>query len=300
MELDRGLERIEGGEVEAGMSLLIEGTAARRAASSPEAWRAFVLEEARGHPVRRLLEEDPLTRIAGGRGSATAGADLLDYVYGVADPRPLAASERGARILEHNLATPTARALRHRRRQAAAAIDRVAAERPGARVLALACGRLREAELSAALATGAVGELVAFERDEARLEVVRRDYGHLPVEIHCGSVGQLLARRERFRDFDLVYAAGIFDDLTRWTGQWLAAEMFRSLRPGGTMLLANFAESASGAGYLEAFMDRFLVYRSDDEILALLSEVPPVEIARLALSHDPDRQVAYLEVRRVP
>jgi hypothetical protein len=55
------------------------------------------------------------------------------------------------------------RAVRHRRDLIAATIDETCAARPGARILSVACGHLREAALSDAVMTGALSTLIALD-----------------------------------------------------------------------------------------------------------------------------------------
>jgi extracellular factor (EF) 3-hydroxypalmitic acid methyl ester biosynthesis protein len=299
MDLDGNLELMESGGVEEAMQGLFAGAAARKAGSSPEEWREFVVSEVWTHPIRTVVHEDPMTRRVFSKPRGYPGdAVMLDYIYGLPHPEIDRASERGERIRDFNLQTPAARGVRHRRHRLAATIDRVSAELPGARVLALAAGHLREAELSEGLATGRVSELVAFDQDAKSLELVSQAYAHLPVTVRAGTVRNVLSRRALLGEFDLVYAAGLFDYLSQPTGRRLAAEMFRCVRPGGRMLLANFVQGIPGAGYMEAFMDWFLIYRTDAEMLDLLREIEPAEIHQVVLSHDDDQNIVYVEAIR--
>ena len=75
----------------------------------------------------------------------------------------------------------------------------------------------------------------------------------------------------------------------------LTHRLFSMLKPGGRLLIANFTPSASGRGYMEAFMDWRLIYRSPDELLALFPEHVRTQAK---LSTDPHQNVAYAIVER--
>lgn len=299
MDLDGTLRCLHEGDIDSGMARLFADAAAQRRSVSSQDWREAVVPRARAHPVRELVHEDPLTRRVYEKPRGYPGdAVMLDYIYGRPHPEIEVPQGRGREILRFNLETPAARAVRDRRRRLAAAIDRAAAERLGARVLAVASGHLREVELSEALARRDVSELVAFDQDEQSLSLVASEYSQLPVTVRAGSVRDLLSGRACYRDYDLVYAAGLLDYLSQPTARRLVAVLFRSLRPGGRVLVANFAEGIPGAGYMEAFMDWFLVYRSECEMFDLLDEIPPSERAEVLLSSDAAQNILYLEVAR--
>ena len=75
---------------------------------------------------------------------------MMDYIYGRKDSN--GATVLGKEILELLRATALSRAVRWRRDILASAIDECADRKPLPRVLALACGHMREGHLSSALA----------------------------------------------------------------------------------------------------------------------------------------------------
>lgn len=299
MNLEASLAMLRDGAVEAAMEDLFLGAARKRAAATPEEWKAYITAEVWTHPILGVVHEDPLTRRVFSKPRGYPGdAVMLDYIYGIPHPEVESGSDRGARILGFNLRSPAARAVRERRERLARAMDRVARLRPGARVLAVAAGHLREGRLAASLADGGVSELVAFDQDAKSLELVAREFAHLPVTCWQGTVRDVLARRAALGTFDFAYAAGLFDYLPQSTGRRLAAELFRAVRRGGSLLLANFATGIPGAGYMEAFMDWSLIYRTEAETVDLLAEIPQREIAQVVLTHDSDQNVVFVEATR--
>jgi hypothetical protein len=78
----------------------------------------------------------------------------------------------------------------------------------------------------------------------------------------------------------------------------LTALLFGMLRSGGRLLVANFAEYPPETGYMEAFMDWWLTYRDEDDMRAMLAEVPMDQLATVRLFRDSVDNVIYLELTR--
>src|SRR5437660_1117721 len=127
---------------------------ARRACTHPDEWRSLVERRVRAHPALHVVHEDPLiercfTRPRGYPGDAV----MLDFLYRHQANRNLVerASRRGQAILAVGATTPASRAVRNRCRLLADEIDALCARNPGADVLSIACGHLREAGYSHAI-----------------------------------------------------------------------------------------------------------------------------------------------------
>jgi len=293
--LDGALELIESGRVHDGMEGLVASLRQERERLTPGAWRGFVHDTLRTHPIRRVVHEDPLTSRAFSKPRGYPGdAVTMDFMYGT---RPASApTRRAAELYRYTTNGPASRAMRHRRQLLARLIDETAAGRRGARVLAIGCGHLREAEISAAVREGGLGELVAVDQDAASLEVVAREFGPLGVRTEHESVHGLISGSVALRGFDLVYSAGLFDALDGRTAGRLCEAMFEAARPGGRVLLASFLPGIPDAGYMEGLMDWNVVHRSEPELLGLAGGVPRRRIADLTLSFDDDENVAYLSI----
>lgn len=265
----------------------------------PETWPEF----ARGclaHPLRQLLHQDPFTYRAFSKPRGYAGdAVMMDYIYGLGEARRAAreATEMGRAIFSHMATRPSARAVRFRRQLLADLIDRTAA-RGGSRVFALAAGHLREAELSKAVRSGCLQDFVAMDQDDASLAVVDRDYARFGVRAMSGSVRQILGRRVRDGQFDFVYAAGLYDYLAAPVASALTARLFEMTSPGGTMLIPNFAAGAADCGYMEAFMDWHLIYRTHADMGALAAALPGSTIADVDIFDDESSTITFLVVTK--
>jgi hypothetical protein len=79
-----------------------------------------------------------------------------------------------------------------------------------------------------------------------------------------------LKREVSWEPFDLVYAAGILDYLPDALARGLCAALRGLLRPGGELLVANFLPGSKSTGYMEAFLDWWLLYRTPEALLSLL------------------------------
>jgi extracellular factor (EF) 3-hydroxypalmitic acid methyl ester biosynthesis protein len=266
---------------------------------SAEEWRTIVTT-CRRHPLFELVQQDPFTRRAFEKPRGYAGdACMMDFIYGVEDQRePPAATALGRLVHGYLLQNPACQGVRSRRAIIAGHIDRLASERQRPHVLSIAAGHLREANLSVAIRRRRLGRVVALDSDAESLAEVRASYGHLGVETRAASFKALLGAEVETESFDLVYATGLFDYVAPRTGRRLVRAMHRMLRPGGSLLVANFLHGVRDAGYMEAFMDWELVYRSRTDLVDLTHEIPESEIKSLELWSEEALNVIFVRVTR--
>ncbi|RKH08104.1 class I SAM-dependent methyltransferase [Corallococcus sp. CA053C] len=279
-----------------GMTSLHGGLIERRRHWSPELWKRFCLEVARKHPMRHLVHQCPFTRHAFERPRGYAGdAALIDYLY-----IDHAADELhgGREVYRYMHGQPSACSVRERRELLTRMMDETAERRPDGRVLSVACGHLREAEQSRAVAERRLQELIAFDQDPVSLAEVSRLHPDGVVRPVCGSVRALLSGKVTFSELDFVYSAGLYDYLSDSVASRLTSVFFGMLRPGGRLLVANFAVHPPETGYMEAFMDWWLTYRDEDGMRGMLSETPLEQVANVRLFRDRQDNVIYLEVTR--
>ena len=296
--LDIVNEKLHAGRIAPALDELFDDLQARRE-EDPQDWKSFAVRSV-AHPLCTLLHQDPFTYRAFSKPRGYAGdAVMMDYIYrlGEADFAYRQATPLGREIFRYMDGRPSARGVRHRRQLIAHLIDHVAAK-GGDRVLAIASGHLREAELSRAVAQGRLSEFVAFDQDDASLAVVARDYSDLGVTAVNGSVRQVLARKANLGGYDFVYAAGLFDYLTAPVAAALTRRMFEMTNPGGLMLIPNFLTGVSDTGYMETFMNWHLIYRSDDDMRALAAGLPENEVASWKVFDDPFGAITYLLVEK--
>ncbi len=96
---------------------------------------------------------------------------------------------------------------------------------------------------------------------------------------------------------DLIYSAGLYDYLNDEVAARLTSILFRALRPGGVLLLANLAPNRNAA-FMEAMMDWWLILRSAGELAQVTELIASSTIAEQRSFSGVDGTVVYLELRR--
>ena len=289
-----------GGDTAGAIQVLTDGLREIKKQVSNADWMCAMIPAARAHPVSELIDQCPLTRHARTRPRGYPGdAELLDLIYRheAALPKVDAASAIGKAIYEVTVAVSACESVRQRRRIVAAKIDDICSVKPAARILSVASGHLREAEISHALRDERKGFLVAVDQDPLSLETVRAYPGR--TEAQRITVSDLILGRHDLTRFDFIYAVGLYDYLQASTAARLTRKLFGHLESGGTLLLANFLKGIWEAPYMEAYMDWHLFYRSEEEIRNFLRDTPSAEIASEIYWPDAAGCIGYVEsVRR--
>jgi extracellular factor (EF) 3-hydroxypalmitic acid methyl ester biosynthesis protein len=297
--LDQTRAQLANGAFNTGMNSLALGLQSLRASLSPASWEQFIQAQVLPHPVTRLIHQSPFTGRAYNKPRGYPGdAVILDFIYG---QLPVTQEEYGIGAqLYHQweYQTPSCRSVRARRDLLAARVDALAERINSPKILSVACGHLREAQLARAVKEGRVGEYVGLDQDEDSLAVVHAEQQAHAVKAVKGSVRSLLTGRHDFSEFDLVYSAGLYDYLAEPVAIRLTQTLFRYLRAGGSLLIANFAPELCDIAYLEAFMDWRLIYRSEAEVERFASAIPPREISAIKTFREENGNIVFLEIVR--
>ena len=284
-------------DVDKGMTGLIEGLWNIRASSPLSTWKSLQPAALR-HPLRDVVHRDPFTRWGFEKPRGYPGdAVLLDYTYGhgsFVEQTIAQAPLVGKQVHEWLMTYSGAAGIRDRRRLLAGIIDETAAVKPQPHILAIACGQLRETLLSQAVQQGRIGRFVAMDQDEESLKEVRLNHADGRIEAVCCPVKDLLTQPHDWGRFDFVYAAGLYDYLPPPIAEALAALTFGMLESGGRLLISNAIDTVKDAGYMELFMDWWLVYRNAEEVASLVSRLPAQDVLRVRQWDTP--YFAYLEV----
>ncbi len=274
----------------------------RRRESGEAEWRDLASKGLRRHPVYPVLLEDPFVRHSAERPRGYPGdAELLDYIYGCGNAGPMVerASAMGKRLYEFDRSTPAPAAVRNRSCMAAAEIDRMAATGRRPHVLSIACGHLREADRLESLRSDTLGRFVGLDQDSRSLEVVRREWQGHPVEAReCDARTLLRNGIAGLGKFDFIYSLGLYDYLSDVAARRLLSTAVDMLNPGGKVWIANFVEDLWSAGYMEAVMDWWLIYRSEDKMHALADRIDPGKIASRRTFREAESNVVFLELTR--
>ena len=299
--LDRTLAELNSAaRVDHSMGTLVGELHSLRAAMPSHAWREWAELQVRGHAIYPVLLEDPFVRHSAERPRGYPGdAELLDYIYESGNIRPVveSASDLGRRLYDYTHTAPAPAAVRQRLDLAIAEIDRLAREGGHPHILSVACGHLREAPALECLRAGTLGRFVALDLDPLSLELVRREWGHRGVEVREGSVRGLIRNGPaEFGRFDFIYALGLYDYLSDDAGRRLLATAVEMLNPGGKVWIANFVENLWSSAYMEAVMDWWLVYRSQEKLSTMADYVDGAKIASHRVFLESAKNVAILEL----
>jgi extracellular factor (EF) 3-hydroxypalmitic acid methyl ester biosynthesis protein len=262
-------------------------------------WLDWV-ESCRQHRLRDLLMEDPFTRRSCEKPRGYSGdAVLLDFIYGVEEdwPEP-EMSKLGKIIFDYTTRSAAPEGVRTRRAYIAQQIDALATQKNHPSILSVAAGHFREALLCQSLKRRKLGRVVALDADPQSLEVVEHDYGRWGVEILPTNVRSLLTGVALPEQFDLIYSLGLFDYLRESTSRKLINHLFRSLNPGGRLVVANFLPGIKDVGYMEAFMDWNLIYRNRRQLVEMTMDIPEDEVANINLKAEENRNILFLEVTK--
>ena len=271
----------------------------RKLSSTAAQWEAFV-PVARRHPLTQLLHQDPFTYRAFSKPRGYAGdAEMMDFIYGREEQwAPPPAEQIGQQVFDYTTLAAAAEGVRARRAFVASRIDRLAEERNRPHILSIASGHLREASLSAAVKRRRTGRFVALDADAQSAAEVRHCYACYGVETVTASFRGLLVKKGGAGEFDLIYSTGLFDYLNPRIARRLVTSMFRMLRPGGSLIVANFLPGIRDIGYMEAFMDWNLIYRGRGEMVDLTTEIPESEVKEINLISEDCKNILFLQVTK--
>ncbi|HEY6328814.1 MAG TPA: class I SAM-dependent methyltransferase [Blastocatellia bacterium] len=294
--LNEARELLSERKVSNAFNRLVSGLAQVRSLVTSEMWKNFYSEDCFNHPIRGMLHQSPFSRRAFEKPRGYAGdAVVLDFAYGCT-PLPDGTTDLGAEIYQCEWNASSVKSARDRRDALAAAVDTVARQTRLPKILSIACGHLREAKISRAVAEGKIGQYVALDHDCVSLSVIDKELAEKGVSTVHGSVRDLIKRKIRFTDLDLVYSAGLYDYLSEPVAAALTALMFDMLKPGGKLLVANCAPDSECIGYMEAFMGWHLIYRDEAELTALTRSIPEAQIKSIAAFRDLHQNMIFLEV----
>ncbi len=295
--LDSCRNKLIEGRAREGMGELVGSLHKLRATQQNQEWQATV-RQCREHAICSDVHSDPLTWRSFQKPRGYAGdAVMLDMIYGhKGEETPAPTTELGSAIFKYTAVLGRSPlAVRYRRELIAANVDELSQGkmRQKPRVLSIASGHLREVELSRAFHADEVEEWIAVDADEKSLHECNRSYGGSCIQPVKGTVRQILANKFDFGQFDFVYAAGLFDYLSDSVSRALASRIFDMLKPGGKLLVANFAANFPDAGYMEAFMDWFLIYRSEQDMEKMMTVLDKDHLSDVRVFTDPMNAIVY-------
>ncbi len=98
-------------------------------------------------------------------------------------------------------------------------------------------------------------------------------------------------------DADLISCTGFFDYLNETDATALLRQFWRSLRPGGRLLVFNFAPQNASRALMEWIGNWYLVYRDEAEMHAL-AEAAEIPRSSLSVGFEPAAAALYIDARK--
>lgn len=267
---------------------------------APAVWQKLI-PLAQQHPVAQYLIQDPFTRWSVEKPRGYSGdASLLDiyYKHPVAEEIVASSTSLGRQIYAYTSEAASSVAGRERRDILTRTVDETVRRVEKAEVLAIACGHLREAECSEALAKQQLRRWVGLDQDPVSVATVNHDFVGTAVEALHGSVRGILRRAYALGTFDLVYASGLYDYLPRAIGVRLLQRALELVKPGGEFLFANFSDEITTDGYMETFMDWPLILRSADDMWSIINAAIGKGSFEAQVYYGSNRNIVYGKVRK--
>jgi SAM-dependent methyltransferase len=286
-------------EIQRAVDQLFNGLRSLRREASRDEWRQLI-DRGRSHSLCQIVHEDPFTSRAFNKPRGYAGdAVMMDYIYSddgdssVPETGPI-----GKAIFHYTTSAPASAGVRERRCHVASLLDQLGAESPGRDVLAIACGHLREASVSSEVHLEKFGRFLALDADPESLDEVGSRYGRFGIKPIQADVRRMLTGRTDLGSFDLIYSTGLYDYLNDSIARRLTTNLFRDLRPGGRLVVANFLPEIRDVGYMEMFMDWHLVYRSRSDMLALTEAIDESELKEIRIQSEVNQNIIFLELTK--
>ena len=159
---------------------------------------------------------------------------------------------------------------------------------------------MREASISSAFQDGKTGNWYALDQDAESLATLQACYnpelGVVPIH---ATIRDIIKERVQLPQADFLYAAGLFDYLDELIAISLLKALFALLQPKGRLLIANFASDSQDRGYMESIMDWWLIYRTEEDLIQLVAELPNQQNIETKIFRDDCNRIIYLEVQRL-
>ncbi|HRD71155.1 MAG TPA: class I SAM-dependent methyltransferase [Legionella sp.] len=262
-------------------------------------WKDFT-QLCQAHPVANILQQDPFTDRAYKKPRGYAGdAVMMDYLYAsdgaIEKDFDFKLTKMGQDIFKYSLSRSSSKSVCIRLQIIIELLNQVVESKENTRLLAVASGHLREA-LHIDDPQAKLQEFIAFDQDPQSLAVVAEDIKHIKTKTIQGSIGDILKKRITLQDFDFIYATGLYDYLDDATATLLTQYLFLALKPGGRLLIPNFTPDMQEIGYMEAFMNWWLIYRDAQGIEQFIHTIPQEEIEKINIFTDGYKNIVFLEV----
>lgn len=113
----------------------------------------------------------------------------------------------------------------------------------------------------------------------AQFEIKKRYKGnkHQFNLVHM-SIKDVIVKGVPFKDFDLVYSAGLFDYFTDPVCQVAASRLYEATGAGGEVIIGNFSEENPSLPLMSMALDWHLIYRSKETLIKMYKGIGNVDV----------------------
>ncbi len=259
-------------------------------------WHAFV-QLLRTHPIFNLVHKDPLTFRCFQKPRGYSGdAELMDFIYEKNMPVLENADEMKKLMFDWTINCSAPNAVRQRRNRIAKEIDYTSSVKANSKVLSVACGHFREIELTSA---SKECRFFLLDQDRESLSTAVNEHGSqfdlTPINM---SIEEYVNGKPLYGKFDLIYSAGLFDYLDQEQACRIFDFLFDQLLPSGRVIIANFSDTLKDAAFMECFMDWWLEYRNQTQMLDLAKIIAKEHIAKICIDSGEAGDIGYLTIVR--
>lgn len=87
------------------------------------------------------------------------------------------------------------------------------------------------------------------------------------------AIKNIIARGTDFKQYDLIYSAGLFDYLSDPVAVLAAEQLLKSVKPGGRLVIGNFNIGNPTQVVMDFALDWELIYRSEKDLLHLFEKL---------------------------
>jgi extracellular factor (EF) 3-hydroxypalmitic acid methyl ester biosynthesis protein len=294
--LDRTMELVNQGDSGIAISSLFFRLGKLSAKFSCETFQDWIRDYCTSHPIAEILWQSPITKRCFSKPKGYAGdATLIDYIY-LKDENIEFANEI-AEILHKSICNSTScDSVRERAKYFGNLITQISeSKNRKISAISIASGHLRELDHVSHF-EDKVYHFIGLDQDAESNTEARRSYPFKGLTVLDESIKYVLAGKLEAESYDLVYSAGLFDYLDEKVAARMTKRMFELVVPGGTMVIPNFAKGIIERGYMETFMDWYLIYRDEMELYGFMKELDMSQVASWNIHGDKYGNILYLTV----
>lgn len=294
--------KINQGQYSEAFSTLYDELRNIRHHSSTEDWKQFI-SQYREHPVSAFFWQEPLSRRAFEKPRGYAGDPImldLQYDYEKLESSPYENEQAEISDLLYydiNRIGHANHANRERRRILSKMINQTSERVANPSILSVACGHLRETSDCTAVKNKSIGKFVAIDQDREALSVAAEAIKGFGETIHA-SVVDIIRNKVPLPTFDFIYSLGVYDYLSDKLAKRLTKRLFQLLNPGGRLLIINYHPDSPTIAYMEAVMDWWLIYRDEDQMQALVEELPKETIKGIDIFVESNQTINFMEIEK--